>query len=194
MKKGIFLLWIPLVLTSLAGAQDSELASLGLTPQERAELKNVARQTAREMKTLMSDFKTFYDEIKSAVEEEGIADFGDDEMAFGQADIMEDDQMMIVKVDMPGIRKDRIKIRLKNLTELEIEAEREVSRKVSGVQNGTYFYQTERQQGVFRRTLQLPQRAADKGFEASLENGVLTVRIPKENSKPPTDVRLIPVT
>lgn len=180
-------------LAVVACAQENEPSYYkGLTPDEKAQLKTTARQTAREMKQLMSDFRTFYDELKGAMEEEGLLDMEDEDLAFGRTDILDEEGMMVVKMDMPGISKDRVFVRLHNSDTLEIEANRDAQREIKESRADAQIYQSERHKGHFKRTLQLPHRAAGEGFEAKLEDGVLTVRIPKEKSES-SDVQDVPV-
>jgi HSP20 family protein len=86
---------------------------------------------------------------------------------------------MTVKMDLPGLQKDKINIKIENDQFLKISGSRETEKleeKNSG--NATYS-RLERQHGAFERTIKLPVAAKSTGTQAKYENGVLTVTIPK---------------
>jgi HSP20 family molecular chaperone IbpA len=188
-----------------SSARAEEAAADYLTPQQRAELRETARRTAREMKRLMSDFRTFYGELKTAAEEEGLIDAAQEsglgeeaesafDPGFGQADIFDGRDVMIVTVDVPGVRKEDLSLRLRDRAVLEVEARRSSKLDQAADRAGVQVTRRERLRGDFRRSLELPHRAAEGGYEARLEEGVLTVRIPKEKAASPDQVRKIPVS
>ncbi|GFP86278.1 18.1 kDa class i heat shock protein [Phtheirospermum japonicum] len=73
----------------------------------------------------------------------------------------------VLKADVPGLRKDDVKV--------EKEAE-------ENNQNGRWRH-VERPRGGFRRRFYLPASAKTDEVKASMENGVLTVTIPKQEIK-----------
>jgi len=97
-----------------------------------------------------------------------------------QMDVSETDDAYIVKAATPGITPDDLEITLANnvLTikgEIEADEERE----------GEVFHMRELRYGSFSRSLTLPDQVNADDVEANVENGILTVFVPKsEGSKP----------
>lgn len=95
-------------------------------------------------------------------------------------DIQENDDMYTVVADLPGINPDDIDITLHDHT-LTIAGE--VVREE--LPDGTRSLLAERTVGKFRRTVNLPNDIDSDRVEASYENGVLHLTLPKsEISKP----------
>jgi len=94
------------------------------------------------------------------------------------ADIEESEDAWIIDVDLPGVRKDDVNIEISD-SELAITGEiRERERK------GALRRRT-RRTGQFEYRVMLPGDIDADRVEASLSDGVLTVRIPKpERSRP----------
>lgn len=97
-----------------------------------------------------------------------------------QMDVSETDDAYIVKAAIPGITPDDLEITLTNnvLTiKGEIEADDE--------QEGKVVHMRELRYGSFSRSLTLPDQVNADEVEANVENGILTVFVPKsEGSKP----------
>lgn len=82
----------------------------------------------------------------------------------------------IVRVDLPGIDKDKMDVKVQNGL-LTISGERTIEKEENNDQSG--FYRTERSFGSFMRSVPLPADAAADRMTAEAANGVLTVHIPK---------------
>ena len=149
-----------------------------------------------QLKALNSQYKQVTNEMKSVIEEEGVPIFDEDtgdltiqkpnfsknvskSQLFGDVDIKETDKEIIVKADLPGLRKEAIKVSIQDNKLLRIEGERAKEKEVSGESNDSHYQKFERQQGHFERLVELPALVKDSGTEAHYENGVLTVKIPK---------------
>jgi len=156
-----------------------------------------------QLKSLNSQYKHITNEITEVVKEEGVPiideDTGEMKMikpgdpewggpsiqdntasVFGDADIRETDREMIVKVDLPGVDKNNIQLKIENDRLLRIRAERREEREGSNFSQDVRYRRIERQHGMFERVIELPVDAKENGSpEASYENGVLTVRIQK---------------
>lgn len=93
-------------------------------------------------------------------------------------DVIETDTDIIVKADIPGVKKEDIII---DLTEdsLEIRAKFEEESEFEGKN----FIKKERKYGEVKRTVSLPQLFKIDEAHAKFDNGVLTVTIPKEEKK-----------
>jgi HSP20 family protein len=87
-------------------------------------------------------------------------------------DVEEADDSYVVKVDLPGVRRDDVDIELVG-SELSISGEiKERERK------GVLRHQT-RRTGRFAYRIVLPDQVDAEKIEAKLADGVLTVRVPK---------------
>lgn len=93
-------------------------------------------------------------------------------------DIMETKDSVVVTAELPGVRKEDIKI---NATEdaVEISAETKEEKKVE--EKG--YYRRERSLGRYYRSYTLPARVKPEKAKASYKNGVLEVVLPKAEKK-----------
>jgi HSP20 family protein len=98
------------------------------------------------------------------------------------ADVVVSDERVTVTMDVPGLQADDLEIEVENDV-LTVRGERGYPDATDG---GPRSWQPlERGLGKFERSLQLPRGLDPDAIEASLDVGVLTLRIPKpENLKP----------
>jgi HSP20 family protein len=95
-------------------------------------------------------------------------------------DITERKDAYLVTVEVPGVNQDDIDITLEDGL-LTISGERKLTQESSDQQ----FHRVERRYGAFRRSITLPSQVRADAIEASFENGVLEVLLPKaEEAKP----------
>jgi HSP20 family protein len=90
-------------------------------------------------------------------------------------DIYETSDGYVFKVELPGISKEDIKVEL-NGDNLSIKGERKEEKEVKKEE----YHRIERICGSFSRTFQLPKNADGKKIIASMKDGILELRIPKE--------------
>jgi HSP20 family protein len=93
-------------------------------------------------------------------------------------DIKETKDHYLVSFDMPGVKKEDIKIELQN-NHLVISGERQYEMKE---EDGEATLRHERAYGKFERTFILPTTVSAEKIEAHYENGVLNVALPKAES------------
>ena len=89
-------------------------------------------------------------------------------------DIREDEDRFEVTVDLPGMRSEDVELTFEDGT-LTIRGQREFS---SDERQGQY-HRIERSYGSFARSVRLPRVADSERIEASFDNGVLSVLVPK---------------
>lgn len=89
-------------------------------------------------------------------------------------DLAQTPESFRVTVDLPGLRREDINLTVENNT-LTLSGER----KFEKTEAGPHFDRIERAYGKFSRTFHLPTNVDNTKVEASFENGVLTVEIPK---------------
>lgn len=102
-------------------------------------------------------------------------------------DIHEGKDHYMVTFDMPGVKKEDIKIEVEG-TNLVISGERR--RELEQVEGeGTQIYH-ERSYGKFQRTFVIPTSINTEKIEAQYENGVLNVALPKAESAKPKAIEI----
>ena len=89
-------------------------------------------------------------------------------------DIVEDENALTVKAEVPGCRAEDIDISVHgNVLTISGEKKQEVEKKEKG------YYHIERAYGSFRRDITLPTEVESARIEAVCKNGVLSVTLPK---------------
>ncbi len=86
----------------------------------------------------------------------------------------EDEKAYYIEVDLPGVKKEDIKVDIKDNT-LTISGERKFKDEVKEDD----YYKIETSIGKFSRTFTLPEDADVENIDAKSENGVLDIVIPK---------------
>jgi len=95
-------------------------------------------------------------------------------------DVHEDEDNLHLKAELPGMKKDDIKISIHEGV-LTLSGERKLDEKYKDAE----VYRSERCLGRFQRTLTLPTMVNPEKVKATYRDGVLTVLLPKaEESKP----------
>lgn len=99
---------------------------------------------------------------------------------FPLTNVTEDSNNYYVRAELPGIKSDELDIQVTS-DGISIAGERNIAEEGNGVK----YHRREREAGKFSRSINLPGDIDTNGVEASLENGILTVTIPKaEIAKP----------
>ena len=99
-------------------------------------------------------------------------------------DIYETEDAFVVKAFVPGVSPDQIDITAQQNT-LAIRAEQPVDQ-----QEGVRYYLRERAGGTWFRSLELPAAVDANRIDASLQNGVLTLMLPKAPEARPHKVQI----
>lgn len=95
-------------------------------------------------------------------------------------DVYEDKDTIMVKVELPGMKKEQIELSLHDNT-LTISGERKTER----AENSDNASRSERFLGRFQRTVTLPKPVDPNKVNARYKDGILTVTLSKtEESKP----------
>ncbi|KAG8058013.1 hypothetical protein GUJ93_ZPchr0002g24131 [Zizania palustris] len=95
----------------------------------------------------------------------------------------------VFMADLPGVRRDEVRVEVEEEKVLKISGQRARAAE----DKGDRWHRVERSSERFVRTVRLPPNANTDGVQAALENGVLTITIPKDNDTKPHG-RLIPIT
>jgi HSP20 family protein len=100
-------------------------------------------------------------------------------------DLVETDDHLVLRGDLPGMTEDDIDIEIKDNV-LTVSGER----KSDHEEKGEGFHRVERSFGSFSRSLTLPQGIDADQVEANFDKGVLEVRVPKPAEAKPTRVQI----
>jgi len=100
-------------------------------------------------------------------------------------DIVENNGNIEVKVELPGMNKDDIKVTIKN-NMLRLSGERKQEEETKE----KTFHRIERYFGKFCRTIQLPADIDADKIKAKYKDGVLNITLPKPKSMKPKEIEV----
>ncbi|KAM7507075.1 hypothetical protein LguiA_017528 [Lonicera macranthoides] len=95
----------------------------------------------------------------------------------------------VFKADLPGVKKEEVKVEIEDGRVLQISGERSKEQE----EKNDKWHRVERSSGKFVRRFRLPENAKMEKVKATMENGVLTVMVPKEEVKKP-EVKAIDIS
>jgi HSP20 family protein len=100
-------------------------------------------------------------------------------------DILETEDNLMLKADLPDVKIEDIDIRVENNT-LTLRGQRNFQKddKVKG------WHRIERSYGEFTRTFQVPNTVDTEKVAADYKNGVLTISLPKKEAAKPRQVKV----
>ena len=138
------------------------------------------------MRDLMSMEREFNKIFNSLERKFGFGDGDNENEEFENAvwmpmtDILEDENQYYLNIDLPGIKKEDVKINYSN-GQLSISGER----KQETVEKDTKYHRAERSYGKYYRSFTLPQKINENEIDAEFKDGQLKISIPKsEEAKP----------
>ncbi|KAJ7559683.1 hypothetical protein O6H91_04G096400 [Diphasiastrum complanatum] len=106
-----------------------------------------------------------------------------------KVDWQETPESHIIRADIPGFGKEDTKVSVVDGRTLEIRGER----KEEEVDNRDQWQRVERVKGYFWRKFRLPENADVENVKAEVENGVLTVTVPKKE-QPKSAIRHVEIS
>ncbi|XP_062210707.1 18.1 kDa class I heat shock protein [Phragmites australis] len=101
--------------------------------------------------------------------------------ASARIDWKETPEAHVFKADVPGLKKEEVKVEVEDGNILQISGERNKEQE----EKTDTWHRVERSSGKFLRRFRLPENAKSEQVRASMENGVLTVTVPKQEVKEP---------
>jgi HSP20 family protein len=102
-------------------------------------------------------------------------------------DISERKDAYLVTVELPGLKPEDLDITMEDGL-LTIQGERQFTAESSEQQ----FHRIERRYGAFRRSITLPAHVMAEGIQASFEDGVLQILVPKAEEAKPKRIQVRP--
>ncbi|RDX69234.1 17.6 kDa class I heat shock protein 3, partial [Mucuna pruriens] len=101
--------------------------------------------------------------------------------ANARVDWKETPEAHVFEADLPGVKKEEVKVEVEEGRVLHISGERSVEKE----EKNDKWHRVERDRGRFQRKFWLPENAKLDEVKASMEDGVLTVTVPKAPEKKP---------
>uniref|UniRef100_A0A0D9Y2W7 SHSP domain-containing protein n=1 Tax=Oryza glumipatula TaxID=40148 RepID=A0A0D9Y2W7_9ORYZ len=114
-----------------------------------------------------------------------------DTAAFANArvDWKETPESHVFKADLPGVKKEEVKVEVEEGNVLVISGQRSKEKE----DKNDKWHRVERSSGQFMRRFRLPENAKVDQVKAGMGNGVLTVTVPKAEVKKP-EVKAIEIS
>ncbi len=100
-------------------------------------------------------------------------------------DLYEDKDNLVVRAELPGLKREDIDLSLHENT-LTLSGERRQEKKYAGAETS----RSERFFGRFTRSLSLPKGVDPAGAKAEYADGILTVRLPKQEDAKPRQINI----
>lgn len=100
-------------------------------------------------------------------------------------DVMENREDITIKIDLPGVKKEHIKI---FLTEDVLEINAQFAEDV--YENNIKYIKKERKSGAFSRVIELPDKVKVDESSSKFENGVLIINLPKIEKKETFQIKI----
>lgn len=129
----------------------------------------------RELETLHDRIQRYFDDFSNY-------GFNVSDNFSPRIDISEEKNNIIVEAEIPGVKKDNIKITLQdNILTIEGEKKKETEEKEKN------YYRSERIYGSFKRSFTLPVEVDSEKVDAKFENGTLRITLKKMEEKTKTE-------
>lgn len=148
-----------------------------------AEEKAVAKRKPSELVSRVEDFEQWFDRFMEDMWRRPFPSlFGRDRwlpirplsMRIPALDVYEEKDTVVVKAELPGMKKEDVEVNLVGET-LTIKGEKKEDKEVKEDD----YYRRERSYGSFLRTVALPCEVKSDEIKASFKDGVLEIRMPK---------------
>ncbi|KAG6437345.1 hypothetical protein SASPL_102259 [Salvia splendens] len=97
-------------------------------------------------------------------------------VANARIDWKETPEAHLFKLDVPGLKKEEVKVEIEDGGILQISGERSKEQE----EKNDKWHRVERSSSKFCRRFRLPENAKLEQVKAAMENGVLTVTVPKK--------------
>ena len=92
-------------------------------------------------------------------------------------DVLDSGDKYVLTADLPGIRDDEVKV---NVTGRQVEISAE--HKETNEEKSKNYVKNERSVIKYKRILTVPEKVTESGITAKMNNGTLTVELPKKSS------------
>jgi HSP20 family protein len=133
----------------------------------------------REVLALQSRVNSLFRDLNEGDDPVGAASF------VSPVDIYEDPQMVVLKLEVPGVEEKDLDLRVEN-HKLTVNGER----KFEAEEKEPNFHRIERRYGSFFRAFTLPSTVDTENVAASYNSGVLKLELKKKPEAQPTQIKI----
>jgi HSP20 family protein len=138
----------------------------------------------RDMVTLREKMNRMFEDVFTGRTDEG-KDFAAGTWA-PSVDIFETEKELVLTAEVPGIDEKDIEIKVEDNT-LSLKGERKFEKETKEES----YHRIERSYGSFYRAFALPDSINSEKIQATHENGVLKITMPKKNARQPRKVKIV---
>ena len=136
----------------------------------------------REMTTLQNRVNSLFQDLGAlSPEPEAVAAAG----FVPAVDIYENGEKVVLKLELPGMKKEDVDVRIENQT-LTVRGER----KFDSDEKEENFHRIERRYGSFFRSFSLPTTLDTDNVQAKYDAGVLSLELKKKASAQPRQIKI----
>ncbi len=129
-----------------------------------------------ELGNIHNSIQQYFDDFSSMKSSFNTEDFSP------KIDISEKGNQLIIDAEVPGVKKEDLKITLQDNI-LTIEGEK----KNVSEESGEKYYRTERSYGSFKKSFTLPEDVDSEKVDAKFNNGILSIALNKVEVKKPVE-------
>ena len=133
-----------------------------------------------EFGSMQKEFDRIFDRFRGGMAESALA-----AEVWPSVDIVENDESFLVNVELPGVRKEDVKITI-NDGVLTVKGEK----KQEGEVKEDNYRRIERTFGSFERSFTLPVGVQSERIAAAYSNGVLSITVPKAEQAKPREIEV----
>lgn len=144
------------------------------SPLARYRPSSIEDQLGRMVESMFEDF------IAPAAQAAMLGRLPEQSLASPRVNVAEDDKSFRVEAELPGVKKEDVKVAVDG-QRVTIEAE---ARQDSEQREGETVVYAERSARKFVRSFMLPVDVDDAAADAKMEDGVLTLTLPKRQATP----------
>jgi HSP20 family protein len=105
-------------------------------------------------------------------------------------DIFEDDKKLYIHAELPGIKKEDVKLKVNEEGALSISGEKKQDQKFEENKENTCIIRVERSYGAFARSFLLPDYVDKESINAKFDNGLLEISLNKKEPEKPKETHI----
>jgi len=136
----------------------------------------VKLKPTREFANIHNSIQQYFDDFSSMKSSFNTESFSP------KIDISEKGNQLLIDAEVPGVKKEDLKITLQDNI-LTIEGEK----KNVSEENGEKYFRTERSYGSFKKSFSLPEDVDSEKVDAKFKDGVLSISLEKLEEKKPVE-------
>lgn len=127
-----------------------------------------------------------FDEMFAPFFQGGMAPWSGEHTISPRLNVSESDKAFEVQAELPGVNKDDVKVAIdRQRVTIEAESKREAEQR-----EGENILYTERSASKFLRSFMLPVEVDETSAQARMENGILTLTLPKKEGNGATRIQI----